>query len=353
MKNLLVPVAGKSTRFPNTRPKWMLTHPKSGYFMAIESIRGFNLDFFDKIYFIGLEEHSEQYQYKKGFEYELRKLNIQEKTEIVLLNESTSSQSETVYRALVKENINGFITIKDSDNFFKCEFKDTANKVAYFNLHETENINPGNKSYIELDENNVITNIVEKSIISPTFSIGGYSFNSAKDFINSYESIKHIKGECYISNIIYDMMLKDSIFYGQACSEYKDWGTLEDWNRYKTEYNTLFVDIDGTLVENTSYKFPPYIGNGKALTDNINWLQEMYRKGKTEIVLTTSRPEEYRNETLEELRKKEIPYDKLVMGLNHCKRIIINDYANSNPYPSCDSINIERNSNNLKNYKIT
>ena len=51
MKSLLIPIAGKSTRFPNTRPKWMLTHPKSGYFMGIESIRGINLDFFDKIYF--------------------------------------------------------------------------------------------------------------------------------------------------------------------------------------------------------------------------------------------------------------------------------------------------------------
>ena len=31
MKNLIVPIAGKSSRFPNIRPKWMLTHPKSGY----------------------------------------------------------------------------------------------------------------------------------------------------------------------------------------------------------------------------------------------------------------------------------------------------------------------------------
>ena len=40
------------------------------------------------------------------------------------------------------------------------------------------------------------------------------------------------------------------------------------------------------------------------------------------------------------------------MGLNHSKRIIINDYANSNPYPSCDSINIKRNSDSLDTYKI-
>ena len=344
MKSLLVPIAGKSTRFPNTRPKWMLTHPESGYFMAIESIRGFNLDFFDKIYFIALKEHQDKYNFEKGFKQELNDLNLQNKTEIIYLKNQTNSQSETIYKALIKKDIKGFITVKDSDNFFECTFKDTKNKAT--------NINPSNKSYIQLDENNVIANIVEKTIISPTFSIGGYSFNSADDFIQSFESIKDMKGECYISNIIYDMMLKEQVFYGQVCNNYKDWGTLEDWNNYKAQYNTLFVDIDGTLVENTSYKFPPYIGNGKPLVKNIKWLRKLYNEGKTQVVLTTSRPQEYMQETIIELFEKEIPYDKLIMGLYHCKRIIINDYANSNPYPSCNAINIERNSNNLETYKI-
>ena len=26
--NLIIPMAGKSSRFPNMRPKWMLTHPQ-------------------------------------------------------------------------------------------------------------------------------------------------------------------------------------------------------------------------------------------------------------------------------------------------------------------------------------
>ena len=36
------------------------------------------------------------------------------------------------------------------------------------------------------------------------------------------------------------------------------------------------------------------------------------------------------------------------MGLNHSKRIIINDYSNSNPYKSCDAINLKRNADDLK-----
>lgn len=51
MKNLIIPMGGKSSRFPNLRPKWMLTHPMSGDLMCVESIKGLNLYFFDKIYF--------------------------------------------------------------------------------------------------------------------------------------------------------------------------------------------------------------------------------------------------------------------------------------------------------------
>ena len=51
MKNLIIPMAGKSSRFPDMRPKWMLTHPMTNRFMGIESILGFNLEFFDNIYY--------------------------------------------------------------------------------------------------------------------------------------------------------------------------------------------------------------------------------------------------------------------------------------------------------------
>ena len=34
---LLLPIAGRSSRFPNMKPKWLLTHP-NGNFMIDESI---------------------------------------------------------------------------------------------------------------------------------------------------------------------------------------------------------------------------------------------------------------------------------------------------------------------------
>jgi hypothetical protein len=86
---------------------------------------------------------------------------------------------------------------------------------------------------------------------------------------------------------------------------------------------------------------------GKPMLNNIQQLQKLYQQGNTVIILTTSRPERYRVETVAELDKYQIPFDHLIMSLPHSKRIIVNDYAASNPYPACESINIPRDSDTL------
>lgn len=350
MKSLLIPMAGKSSRFPDMRPKWMLSHPWSSRFMGIESITGLNLDFFDKIYFVCLEEHQDQYKFLDGFEHEIKELGIENKTEVVLLDKETRSQSETIYLTIKKKDITGFIFIKDSDNYFEVDITSTKNQICNFDLNDESNINARNKSYLELDTNNVVVNIVEKKVISSKFSVGGYSFSDSKEFCDTYEKIKEDGGECYISNIIFEMLLCGKTFYGLTSKNYKDWGTLEDWNKYKETYKTIFVDLDGTLVTNTSHQFPPYIGEGSSLQNNIDYLNKIYSSGRVKIIITTSRPKGYYQKTINELREKNIPFDDIIMGLPHAQRIIINDFARSNPYPSCSSLNIPRNSNNLEDY---
>lgn len=350
MTSLLVPMAGKSTRFPNIRPKWMLSHPKSNRFMGIESITGLNFGFFEKIYFICLEEHEKQYHFLPGFINELEKIGIENKAQVIFLKEKTHSQSETVFNAIKEKNISGFIFVKDSDNYFEVELKNKNNQICYFDLNEKNGINARNKSYLELDTNSMVSNIVEKKIISSNFSVGGYAFSSAEEFCKIYESLKDIEGECYISNIIFEMLLSGKTFYGTNTSNYKDWGTLEDWNKYKETYKTIFVDLDGTLVTNTSHQFPPYIGEGKPLQNNIDYLNKLHSTKRVKIIITTSRPQEYYQETVNELENKQICFDDIIMGLPHAQRILINDFARSNPYPSCSALNIPRNSDNMEDY---
>jgi hypothetical protein len=350
MRSLVVPMAGKSSRFPNMRPKWMLTHPMTNRFMVTESILGLNLNFFDHIYFICLQEHEDKYEFIKGFTSELNELGLYEKSKIVLLSNQTKSQSETVYNFLKNIELEDFIFIKDSDGYYECELLNEKNQVAYFDLNDMDDINARTKSYIELDINQMVTNIVEKHVISSTFSSGGYGFADAKEFCATYEKLQDMEGECYISHIIFEMMLSGSTFYGTKTSNFKDWGTIDAWNKYKSQYKCLFVDIDGTLVTNSSIHFPPYIGNADTLQSNVDYLNSLHQAGKVKIVLTTSRPKNMRDITVSELEDKKILYDELIMGLPHCKRVIINDFAKSNPYPSCEAINLPRNSDNLKEF---
>ena len=317
--------------------------------MVTEAISGLNLDFFDNIYFICLQEHEDKYSFMKGFVAELDDAGLRAKSNIVLLPEQTDSQSETVYTFLSGYDLDGFIFIKDSDGFYRCDVEE-RNQVAYFDLNDMDDINARTKSYVDLDVNDVVTNIVEKKVISSTFSSGGYGFADAKEFCKTFEKLQDMDGECYISHIIFEMMLSGSTFYGTKTTDFKDWGTLDAWNKYKSQYKCLFVDIDGTLITNSSHHFPPYVGSGEPIENNIDYLAELHEQGKAKIVLTTSRPERLRQITIMELQTKGIPYDELVMGLPHCQRVIINDFARSNPYPSCKSINIPRNTDDLKEY---
>jgi len=327
----------------------MLSHPMTNRMMVTEAISGLNLDFFDHIYFICLQQHEDKYQFMKGFVSELDDAGLREKSNIVLLPEQTDSQSETVYTFLSGYDLDGFVFIKDSDGFYRCDVEE-RNQVAYFDLNDMDDINARTKSYVDLDVNDVVTNIVEKKVISSTFSSGGYGFADAKEFCKTFEKLQDMDGECYISHIIFEMMLSGSTFYGTKTTDFKDWGTLDAWNKYKSQYKCLFVDIDGTLITNSSHHFPPYTGSGEPIEDNIDLLAELHEQGKAKIILTTSRPERLRQLTIQELQTKGIPFDEMVMGLPHCQRIVINDFARSNPYPSCSAINIPRNENNLTEF---
>jgi hypothetical protein len=327
----------------------MLSHPMTNRMMVTEAISGLNLDFFDNIYFICLQQHEDKYQFMKGFVSELDDAGLREKSNIVLLPEQTDSQSETVYTFLSGYDLDGFVFIKDSDGFYRCDVEE-RNQVAYFDLNDMDDINARTKSYVDLDVNDVVTNIVEKKVISSTFSSGGYGFADAKEFCKTFEKLQDMDGECYISHIIFEMMLSGSTFYGTKTTDFKDWGTLDAWNKYKSQYKCLFVDIDGTLITNSSHHFPPYVGSGEPIENNIDFLAELHEQGKTKIVLTTSRPDKFRQLTIMELQTKGIPFDELVMGLPHCQRVIINDFARSNPYPSCKAINIPRNTDDLMEY---
>jgi len=343
--NLIVPIAGKSSRYPNVKPKWMLAHP-NGKFMAIQSIAGLDLLKFNRIIFVYLKQHDELYKFKDGFINELASLNITN-YDLCELENQTKDVTETITQAITKLKLTGSLFIKDADSYFTCMPTLSGNFICYTNLKNSNTSNPAGSSYITLDENNVITNIVEKQIISSDICVGGYVFDDCNRFLDIANKLNS-NTERYVSDIVYfDMLYNQTIFRGIEINDLEDWGTLTDWINYKKKFATIFLDIDGVLVKHSSIHFPPYIGTSSTIDKNVNYIKSL-DSDKIEIILTTSRTESYREVTEKQIHHLGIQYKQLIMGLQSSKRIIINDYSSTNIYPNCTAINLERNNDNLE-----
>ena len=151
--------------------------------------------------------------------------------------------------------------VKDCDNSFKLNIENSTNNfVSYCKLDKLKVSDISSKSYLHLDKLGIITNIVEKKIISNMFCCGGYYFNNSDEFLKySNTNLK----SAFVSDIVYNMILNGKNFIGIESSDYQDWGTLSEWQKYKNNFLTLFVDIDGVIVENSSVYLTPYIGTTK------------------------------------------------------------------------------------------
>lgn len=345
--NLILPIGGKSTRYPNCRPKWLLTHP-NGNFMLTEAIRGLPLPQFNNIIIIANPEHEKQYHFSDALKEELKE--VYNLNKVIILCLFDDNQPHGVYLGIKNANLdlNEGIFIKDCDNYFKIDnITPEHNFVAVSDLHDNQELIAGNKSYVKLGSSNSIVNIIEKQVISNLFCCGGYYFKSAQNFIKTYEELQDNK-QLYLSHIIYKQILDGELFFTNKATNYVDWGTLEDWNKFKSQYKVLFVDIDGVIVKNSAKRLKPTWGTTEALKKNVKILNELYATKKCQIILTTSRSDEYREKTIKQLETIGLNCNNLIMGLFHGQRILINDYAPSNGYPSAIAINLERNSDKLK-----
>ena len=350
MCTLIIPCAGKSSRFPGMKPKWMLTHP-DGKLMIEKSLEGLNFEIFKRIIITIVKPHDEKYDAKLVLEQVFKN---NKKVEICILEDFTQSASETVYLTLHKMKIKGPFVIKDSDNKVSVDIpQKITNAIVGFDLNKNPEIaNIPAKSFLIVNEQNIIQDIIEKQVVSKCICLGVYMFEKASDFITCYDKLynKGVKGEMYVSHIIsYMLNFNNVIFTAILADSFEDWGTLAEWQKVQKKYRTYFVDVDGVILKNSGkYGIINWSNNKAVLEENIASLIKLQNSG-AQIVITTSRTEEYRDGLISMLNKNGIfPY-ALIMGLNHAARVIINDFAPTNPYPSGIAISLPRNSN-IKDY---
>jgi len=101
------------------------------------------------------------------------------------------------------------------------------------------------------------------------------------------------------------------------------------------------------LINYGKYGSKNWSNTFEPIKENFDLVKKLSDQG-SEIIFMTSRTDEYLEFFKTFLKENEIRYKTIISGCNHGKRIIVNDFASTNPYPSCSSISIERNGN-LKN----
>jgi hypothetical protein len=203
-----------------------------------------------------------------------------------------------------------------------------------------------------MDDQKVIKDMVEKQIVSRAFNVGGYFFRDAIKFINMYERLfqEHNEGELYLSKIVKEMIKQGEIFVGKEVKNYYDWGTFEDWQKYRKKFRVFVFDIDGILLKNGAQFHNPRWENAPFLEKNIEKIRQLSNNPFFKIYFLTSKPEKYRGWLENKFREAGIKHSGIMMGCLHAKRTIVNDFSTSTGYPTCDAINIPRDSEELDKY---
>jgi len=337
MKTLILPVAGRSSRFPGMRPKWLLTMP-DGKLMLEKAVECLDMSDFDRVLVVCLKEHLETYLTQKSLDDVLAGIG-HKNVDTCILDEPTSSQSETVAIALMRANVEGAFFVKDCDNMFHVRWHG-GNEVAVLDLNSVGLIDAKNKSYVNVDALGNISNIVEKQVISNFFCCGGYGFGSSEEFLKHFRAIKTDQ-EVYISHVIYSMLMGEENFQIIKANNYIDWGTLREYRHYTRSFLTLFCDVDGVLLYNGS-KFGKKGWGTEPIFENLQTISRMQKAKLLYLIITSSRPESEIRYLQERLAEFEVKPDRYIMGLPHTRRILVNDFSPTNPYPTAMSINIER-----------
>jgi len=326
------------------KPKWLLSHPE-GEIMVQKSISGLNLDQFDRVIITIVKEHVEQFEadtiLNQVFDFNNSKF------ELFILDDFTSCQAETVYLTLIGKDVKGKFAVKDSDNYIGVEIPENWDIVVGLNINDygRELYRLKSKSYLILNEQGIITDIIEKKIKSEVISIGLYGFNDASKFIKAYEHLikdNNDYHEIYISHIIsYLIGTGKSVYRCVLTNDYEDWGTLSDWTAVLKRYSTYFINADGILIKDCErFGTKNWNNSCEPIEKNIKTIAKLYNDG-AQLIITTARTEEYKTELENLLKKYNIKPHAIITGCNYAPQTLINSFYNAKPFPTSFGINIQ------------
>ena len=341
---VIVPCCGRSTRFPNQPPKWMLP-AYDGRPMIRHAVAGLACDPDDLVVTI-LAEHERQFHVVEG----LRRA-FGRPVRTCILPEPTRSQSDTVAQTLRAEGLDEPFLVKDSDNTFVLdEISQPDDYVCVDSLNNYESINPRNKSYLQVDHKGTVTNIREKVVISDLFNVGGYYFSSARRFLQYYDPLAantaQWNREIYLSDVIGAMILDGVPFRARTVTGYRDWGTIREWKRALLDRKAYFVLLDGFALQRGSEFFRPRFEEVRPNAEAIRALQELARAGH-QVVYLSIRPATLADLTQGQLREAEAPEGQIVFNCPIAKWMLLTAPHATLPFRTVGALEMSPDEQNL------
>ena len=251
---LVAAATGTSAAFPGSSvPKWVNRLP-NGQLMIAEAFAGLSLVNVDRIIVIVQKKHLHRFfgGMPKMLLNELKaikQLRSFEKHQItiVALPGPTAGQINSVHLAISDLELRGALFVKDAYCSFKAGpdvIRPYYNGVVYFNVvnddQNTVFYNIGKKSFVELANDNLIGNIVEKHVISSMFGVGGYMFEDVSEFlihVSEIQKANHKLGSLPIrcSDVIWSMIIRgcnNSKVIAYESPTFHDFSTIDAWHAH-------------------------------------------------------------------------------------------------------------------------
>lgn len=201
--NVLIPMAGDGKRFLEAgfeKPKpFIQVNNRKMVEIVLDNIVPENVN---KIILITRKHHNSKEELKTS-NYNLSLIELDKPTE-GSLQTILCAEHEIENSSLILANCDQKINFDVNDFILKCSHLDGG--VIIFKS------NSKNHSYVKVDEDNVITSIIEKEVISDLAVSGVYYIKNASDFIEASKLViqNNIrqKGEFYVSSALKIMIEK-------------------------------------------------------------------------------------------------------------------------------------------------
>lgn len=200
--NFVIPMAGHGARFIQAGyqlPKMLLkAHGKT---LLEWSLNSLPLQLANVVIFVGLKEHNDNFSLQQKIQELYPNIN----SRFIFLEQVTRGQAETTYLALEHCNYDEPLVIFNIDTFFQSST--LANNLLKPDIdgvlgafYSTEN----RFSFAALNANNqYVTDVREKEVISENALTGLYTFKNVHDFVDTYNyhvgNNLTVKGEYYIA----------------------------------------------------------------------------------------------------------------------------------------------------------